>query len=256
MTHRDTRSAFSLLRFAEIRDIFSLGIAFSLATTIVGCGSNATFSPTAPSPTNEVQLEGFVHGGQQPIVGATIQLWAAGTSADQSAATPLISSVLTGSAGQFSITGLYTCPTIQSEVYLTATGGQPWPRARNQQYSQRTCLRARALRQSPQPRTSSSTKPQPSAPSIPSPSSSHTHRRRRHLLSEHRLLHGGLQHHGRRLHADQRIHQHRRRPVSRPHSPRRLHRARRQSLHPRQRHVRLRQLRRRRRRRRLRLLCS
>ncbi len=71
-------------------------------------------------------LSGSVHGGQQPVAGATIQLWAVGSSGDGSAATPLLTQVVvTDAGGGFSITGDYTCPTPSTLVYLTATGGNP-----------------------------------------------------------------------------------------------------------------------------------
>jgi len=66
------------------------------------------------------------HGGQQPITGASVQLYAAGTSGDGSTATPLIATLATtNGSGSFSITGSYRCPSQTSEVYLVATGGNP-----------------------------------------------------------------------------------------------------------------------------------
>jgi hypothetical protein len=71
-------------------------------------------------------ISGTVYGGQQPISGAGIQLYAAGTGGNGSAATPLLTtSVTTDSSGSFNLTGLYACPTPSSEVYLAATGGDP-----------------------------------------------------------------------------------------------------------------------------------
>ncbi|HWW24198.1 MAG TPA: choice-of-anchor D domain-containing protein [Edaphobacter sp.] len=69
---------------------------------------------------------GSVHGGQQPVIGATLQLYAVGTTGDGSAATPLLSTATTsGADGSFDITGKYTCPTGASLVYIVATGGNP-----------------------------------------------------------------------------------------------------------------------------------
>ena len=63
-------------------------------------------------------------GGQQPISGATIQLYAVGTTGDGSAATKLLTStVASGSNGTFGLTGHYTCPVSNPYVYLLATGG-------------------------------------------------------------------------------------------------------------------------------------
>ena len=82
-----------------------------------------------PSPTAIPTLNGKVHGGNQPVVGATIQLYAAGTAGYASPAQPLISkSVTTDSQGNFTITGDFTCPTVSgqdTQVYITATGGNP-----------------------------------------------------------------------------------------------------------------------------------
>lgn len=100
-------------------------LASTLALFAVGCGAG-NFASAPIAGANQVKLEGMVHGGQQPIVGAAVQLYAAGSTADQSAATPLIAAApLTDAAGAFSITGLYTCPSITTEVYLIASGGNP-----------------------------------------------------------------------------------------------------------------------------------
>jgi hypothetical protein len=46
-----------------------------------------------------LQISGAVHGGQQPVTGSTIQLYAVGTTGDGSAATPLLSGLFTTSDG-------------------------------------------------------------------------------------------------------------------------------------------------------------
>jgi hypothetical protein len=67
-----------------------------------------------------------VHGGQQPVTGANIQLYAVGTTADASAATSLMtSSVQSDASGNFSLNSKYTCPGSPANVYLVATGGNP-----------------------------------------------------------------------------------------------------------------------------------
>jgi glucuronoarabinoxylan endo-1,4-beta-xylanase len=70
-------------------------------------------------------LSGQVKGGQQPISGATIQLYQVGTAGDGSSAAPLGSSTTTNPSGGFTITGDYTCPGSNPQVYLLATGGNP-----------------------------------------------------------------------------------------------------------------------------------
>jgi hypothetical protein len=100
-------------------------VAVSLlsALFLVGCSYDR---PAGMSMAGPADISGVVRGGQQPVAGATIQLYAAGTGGDGSAATPLITtSVTTNSSGSFDITGLYVCPTAASEVYLVATGGNP-----------------------------------------------------------------------------------------------------------------------------------
>lgn len=111
------------LRSRWCRSLVTSAAVLALAGCAAGnFGKIATASVTGET----VRLEGFVHGGQQPITGATVQLYAVGTTTDQSAATPLIAPVvLTDASGAFSITGLYTCPSITSEVYLIAKGGNP-----------------------------------------------------------------------------------------------------------------------------------
>ncbi len=69
---------------------------------------------------------GSVHGGLQPVSGATLQLYAVGTTGDGSAATPLLSTTTTsGADGSFDITGKYSCPVGAPLVYIVATGGNP-----------------------------------------------------------------------------------------------------------------------------------
>ena len=73
-----------------------------------------------------IALSGMVHGGQQGVSGATIQLYAAGATGYGSAATAFLTkTVTTDAAGSFTITGDYTCPTASTQVYIVATGGNP-----------------------------------------------------------------------------------------------------------------------------------
>ncbi len=77
-------------------------------------------------------MKGIVHGGQNPITGATIKLYVAGSTGYGSAATyttgnDLLGSdnITTDSNGNFNITGDYTCPSSNSLVYIEASGGNP-----------------------------------------------------------------------------------------------------------------------------------
>ena len=97
-------------------------LPFALALT--GCALSPA-PVTSGTSTAAVALNGRVHGGQQPVSGAVIQLYAASTTGYAAAATPLLTTVVHSNAqGAFSITGDYTCPA-NAQVYLTATGGNP-----------------------------------------------------------------------------------------------------------------------------------
>jgi hypothetical protein len=99
------------------------GLVLSVVS-LMSCGGG--FRGPAQLPHAGARLHGTVYGGQQAVVGATIQLYAAGANGYGLAATPLIASTAkTGTYGSFSITGDYECPTPTSQVYLVATGGNP-----------------------------------------------------------------------------------------------------------------------------------
>ena len=74
-------------------------------------------------------LRGSVHGGQQAVSGATIQLYSIGTTGDASSATALGSSTTTASDGSFTLTGKYLCSNatngVNTLVYLLSVGGNP-----------------------------------------------------------------------------------------------------------------------------------
>jgi hypothetical protein len=97
-----------------------------------GTGSSSSGSGTGSSssgsggtqPNTTVILSGVVQGGQQPISGAQITMYAAGTSGYGTGATPLLSGAITSATdGTFNVTGTYTCPTASTQVYVVATGG-------------------------------------------------------------------------------------------------------------------------------------
>jgi hypothetical protein len=83
-------------------------------------------------------IQGSVHGGQAPVTGAHIYLYATGTTAYGTNATSLIKStapnafedgngnyyVLTDGNGNFALGGDYTC-TEGTQMYMVAVGGNP-----------------------------------------------------------------------------------------------------------------------------------
>jgi streptogramin lyase len=104
-------------------------LAITLALLLSGCGSggnNPNPPPTAPAVTSFAgsPFNGSAHSGSQPLSGATIQLYAAGTSGNGSSATALLSSALaTDSTGSFTVPAGYPCPTSTSQIYVIARGG-------------------------------------------------------------------------------------------------------------------------------------
>lgn len=99
-----------------------MGAMAAMLPWLVGCSG---LVPSAATIAPLVHASGRVVGGQQPVAGATIQMYAANLTAQQGAATALIgSTVVTDAQGGFDITGKYSCPP-GAMVYLVATGGNP-----------------------------------------------------------------------------------------------------------------------------------
>ena len=96
--------------------------SLALPSLLAGCGVGTITTETGGS----IAMSGHVHGGVQPITGATIQLFATGTNGNGSQALSLLTNpVVTDSHSDFSLTGDYTCPSANSQVYLVARGGNP-----------------------------------------------------------------------------------------------------------------------------------
>jgi hypothetical protein len=97
----------------------------ALALLLGGCGVGVPqASPIAdPQAIVETTFNGHVHGGQQPVVGSNVALFAAATSGYGTQTAPLAVTT-TDPSGNFSIGTGYTCTTGQ-ELYLVATGGNP-----------------------------------------------------------------------------------------------------------------------------------
>jgi hypothetical protein len=116
------------LRFATT----ALSSAAALAL-LTGCASTSLSDPAGlgTSPSGHA-LHGRVRGGQQPVSGATIALYAAGNTGYGSAFPYASGSSLLGthsvqsdSNGNFNITGDYTCPSASTPVYIVGTSGDP-----------------------------------------------------------------------------------------------------------------------------------
>jgi len=115
--------------------------ALCAATAFTGC--SGMVSTTAPTALAGVAMTGTVHGGQQPVTGAHVYLFATGTSGYGSASTSLLNIakpgvtadpsgngyVTTDASGSFTVSpGAspdYLCPSANQPVYFLALGGNP-----------------------------------------------------------------------------------------------------------------------------------
>ena len=100
----------------------SLSLVLPTLLAFTGCATS--FSPTASAPVNPAaSLTGSVHGGQQPVAGAIVTLWAAGSSGYGSGASVIASATApTDAGGNFSF-GAIPCPAANTPTYMTAQGG-------------------------------------------------------------------------------------------------------------------------------------
>ena len=101
-------------------------LASALTTILTGCGGTSTTSNTQPPPVANpgVTFSGTVNAGTQSLVGATIQVYAVGTTGNGSAGTALLTAALTtDSNGAFTVPANYPCPAAASQLYVTARGG-------------------------------------------------------------------------------------------------------------------------------------
>ena len=91
-------------------------IAMTLAL-VTGCGTSGSVTPP-------VAIAGSVQGGHRPVVGASVQLYAASSVGLGTVALPLLQkAVASDSNGDFSIPAEYSCPSASSAIYVVASGG-------------------------------------------------------------------------------------------------------------------------------------
>jgi streptogramin lyase len=120
---------------------FTNVLILCLPLVLTGCSLNSTTATTPETSASGTAIHGIVHGGQQPIVGGHVYLYAAGTGGYGTASTSLLTSsvatnnpgyygqdgsgnyyVVTNSSGSFSISSDYSC-TSGAGVYLYSVGG-------------------------------------------------------------------------------------------------------------------------------------
>jgi hypothetical protein len=114
----------------------TLALIASSALLLSGCSTVqvATTTQTPGGATPNKTLSGKVHGGQQPVAGASVYLFAAGTGGNGNGSISLLTTgagkdtfnnyyVTTASDGTFSITGDYTCTSPSAQTYIYSIGG-------------------------------------------------------------------------------------------------------------------------------------
>jgi len=98
----------------------------ALAFTLTGCaGLGVNSVPLVPTPVTAVTgVSGTVYGGQQPVSGASIQVYTLNPTTLRGASTARLTpgTVVTSSNGSFSISVSYTCPA-GDYAYIVATSG-------------------------------------------------------------------------------------------------------------------------------------
>ena len=119
-------SRFARLCFPAVLYSFALaltGCAFSTSPLAPAMSSPATGGTNGSSIT-KAALGGKVYGGQQPITGAAVTLWAAGTTGTYGTGAASIATTTTDATGSFSfnVAGLSPCTTGQY-VFITSVGG-------------------------------------------------------------------------------------------------------------------------------------
>ena len=88
-------------------------------------GFNATASSGAGTPVAGSAFGGKVLGALQPVSGASVQLYAAGSAGNGSAPAALLATAAsTDASGNFQVPGAYTCPSAETPVYLLSKGGR------------------------------------------------------------------------------------------------------------------------------------
>jgi sugar lactone lactonase YvrE len=131
----------------------SILLPILLLLALTGCGTGNTFSATTSTsglgvtPSSAGTITGSVHGGNQPVTGAYLYLFSAGTTGYGSLGDNLLGSssfstsdgsgnktnsnanagneLNTLPAGDFTITNDYVCPASNPQVFLVAFGGNP-----------------------------------------------------------------------------------------------------------------------------------
>jgi hypothetical protein len=111
----------------SFKQFIPLSCCFVIAAALFGCGSGTQLEIAPPPPPvttySGATFSGKALAGTTPIVGATVQLYAAGITGNGSAPTSLGSALTTDSNGAFTVPAGYTCTTAASQLYVVVRGG-------------------------------------------------------------------------------------------------------------------------------------
>src|ERR1017187_4310333 len=108
-------------------------------TTLTGCGVTTALPSSLGADAAVQGLSGTVHGGPNPVSGATVTLYATKTTASPSSANNYgygvagqsLGTATTNSSGVFSFSGTETaCPGVQ-QAYIVSAGGKTGTNATN-----------------------------------------------------------------------------------------------------------------------------
>ena len=109
---------------STLRARYSIGLLALVAMFPLGCSNMTSTATQSASPTSQVRIKGRVHGGNQPVSGATVSVYFAGQSGYGSAST-LATQTTTANDGYGSFSFTVSCPVQPNDplVYLVARGG-------------------------------------------------------------------------------------------------------------------------------------
>ena len=105
-----------------VRRLLPAAFVLPLAAVLTGCGAGGV-TTIAPGTLN---ITGRVHGGVQPVSGASVELFSVGMNGNGSQATGILQHpVITAADSSFSISSDYTCASPNEQIYLVVRGGNP-----------------------------------------------------------------------------------------------------------------------------------
>jgi len=134
----------------------ALFVAATLAAALSGCAtSGPSGAGVTATPLTQAGIGGRVHGGNQPIVGAEVVLWAAGTAGTYGTGATQLATTLSTAGGAFTFNNATThaSPCTPGQyLYITSSAGNPGAGTNNY---------AAMMAAIPTPCTSGATAPRP-----------------------------------------------------------------------------------------------